>query len=155
MIRQKKNRSVTVSPKRIRATQCRIEIPDRKDIEENFAVSVLLGRLRVHNNSARPILKGAAERILCEHGMTRAQARETLETEANKGRLWRSQKASGGDGRGDPYEIVLSSEYVFPDEVDRAVSAWWRIFGHKLDPRRVKEHISNLRKWEGTRGRTR
>lgn len=99
------------------------------------------------------MLKGSAERILHEHGMPRALARETVEVESKKGRLWQCRRFVGGDGRGDPYEIVLSAEYVFPDELERAVRAWQRIFGHNPDPRLVKEQISILRKWEANRGR--
>ncbi len=101
------------------------------------------------------MLKGEAEQILCNHGMSRSLVRETLEVESKKGKLWRCRKRVGGDGRGDPQEIGLAAEYVFPDEVDSAVRAWKRICGRNVDPQLVKEQLSNLRKWESTRGRTR
>lgn len=35
-----------------------------------------------------------------------------------------------------------------PDEADRVVALWREISGLKLDPKRVKEHLEDLRKWQ-------
>lgn len=100
------------------------------------------GRIQARRKDGKRLTEVDRERA-------RELARAWIERSLPAGEAERELKRTYEPERLNPEALTAQVLAEFaPDEADRVVALWLEISGLKLDPKRVKEHLEDLRKWQ-------